>query len=314
MPDVTCVGLVVADIVGKPVESLPERGRLLLLDRIELHSGGCAANTAIALARLGVRTAILGKVGRDGFGDFLIDCFQSSGIDASGVTRDATHATSATMVLGHGDGERSFMHSIGANGALCLDDIDFDTIRRSKILHIAGALLMPELDGEPMADLLRRAQSAGVITTFDTVWDPRGLWMRKIGPCLPHIDYFLPSFEEARMLADGQDDPACVAQFLLERGVRVVGLKLGDRGSYVQAQGQPGYYVPACPVETVDALGAGDAYVAGFIAGLDQGWNLVRCARLATAVGGCCVTALGSSTGILNFDQTVRFMEKHFPI
>ncbi|HZP80637.1 MAG TPA: sugar kinase, partial [Chthonomonadaceae bacterium] len=273
MPDVTCVGILVADVVGKPIDALPGRGKLALVERMELHSGGCAANTGIGLAKLGVETAIIGKVGEDGFGDFLVQRFEKFGIEAGGVVRDKETATSATMVLGHSDGERSFLHYLGANATLALEDIDFERVRRSKILHIAGALVMPKLDGEPTSALLKRAKEAGVITAFDTVYDARGLWMQKVGPCLPYVDYMLPSFEEARMLAGGRDDPAEIAKFLLDAGAKVVGLKLGERGSYIAAQDGTAFHVPILPVQAIDALGAGDAYVAGFLAGVVKGWN-----------------------------------------
>jgi sugar/nucleoside kinase (ribokinase family) len=215
------------------------------------------------------------------------------------------------MVMVHADGERSFVHYVGANAALRLEDIDMERVRASRVLHIAGALLLPSFDGEPAAQLLRQAQEAGVITSFDTVWDPRGHWLEKVGPCLPYVDYLLPSFEEARMLASGRESPADVAQFLIDQGARVVGLKLGERGSYVRsAEGQE-VYAPPLPVTAVDALGAGDAYVAGFLAGVVRGWDLERCARFANAVGACCVMQLGATTGVRGFDETLAFLAEH---
>lgn len=311
MTDVTCVGILVADVVGKPIDALPERGKLALVDRMELHSGGCAANTGVGLAKLGVRTAVIGNVGEDGFGDFLIRVLEKNGIDAGGVARDPNEATSSTMVLVHGDGERSFLHYYGANATLSLDAIDFERVRASKILHIAGALVMTALDGPPTAELLRRAREAGVTTSLDTVWDARGAWMTKVGPCLPYVDYFLPSFEEARMLAGGLDDPADVAQFLIDAGVKVVALKMGERGSYVRSADGAAFSVPILRVPLVDGLGSGDAYVAGFLAGVLRGWDLEQCARFATGVGACCVTALGATTGVRSFEETVAFIEEH---
>jgi len=310
VPEVTCVGILVADVVGKPIDTLPGRGRLALVDRMELHSGGCAANTGVALAKLGVRTAIIGKVGDDGFGDFLVRRFEKHGIDAGGVARDTETATSATMVLVHGDGERSFLHYLGANATLRLEDIDWERVRASKVLHIAGALVMPALDGEPTAELLRRAKAAGVTTAFDTVWDATGRWMERVAPCLPSVDYLLPSYEEARMLAGGRETPEEIAQFLLDAGAKVVGLKLGERGSYVAAQDGTSFYTPIFPVEAIDALGAGDAFVAGFLAGVVRDWDLEQCARFATAVGASCVTALGATTGIRSFEETLAFMHR----
>ena len=310
MPEVTCVGILVADVVGKPIDSLPGRGRLALVDRMELHSGGCAANTGIALAKLGVDTAIIGKVGDDGFGDFLVQRFEKNGMDAGGLVRDPDTATSATMVLVHGDGERSFLHYLGANATLRLEDIDFERVRNSKVLHIAGALVMPALDGEPTAELLRQAKAAGVITAFDTVWDATGHWMEKVAPCLPYVDYLLPSYEEARMLAGGLEAPEEIAQFLLDAGAKVVGLKLGERGAYVASADGSSFRTPIFPVEAIDALGAGDSFVAGFLAGVVRDWDLSQCARFATAVGASCVMALGATTGIKSFEETLAFMDR----
>lgn len=308
MPDVTCVGILTADVVGKPIDALPGHGKLALVERMELHTGGCAANTGIGLAKLGVETAIIGKVGRDGFGDFVVNRFAQYGIEVGGVARDEETATSATMVLVHSDGERSFLHYLGANATFRVEDVDFECVKRSKVLHIAGAQVLPAFDGAPMAGLLKRAQAAGVTTALDTVWDATGRWMELTGPSLPYTDYFLPSYEEARMLAGGLDTPKEVAQFLLDAGAKVVALKLGHQGCYVRAANGEEVRLPALPVNAIDALGAGDAFVAGFLAGVVRGWNLEQCARFATAVGASCVTALGATTGIRSFEETLAFL------
>src|SRR5919204_7028427 len=99
MPEITCLGILVADLLGRPIDSLPPRGRLGLVEQMTLHIGGCAANTALDLARLGVDTAILGKVGRDGLGDFVVGCLERSGVNTAGVIRDEAVNTAATMVL-----------------------------------------------------------------------------------------------------------------------------------------------------------------------------------------------------------------------
>ncbi len=306
MPEVTCVGILVADVVGKPVEALPERGKLSLVERMELHSGGCAANTGIGLAKLGIETAIVGKVGADGFGDFLVQCFAQQGIATDGIARDSETATSATMVMVHEDGERSFIHYLGANATFRLDDIDYAKLKGSKILHVAGALVMPSLDGEPTAQLLKQAQGDGMITALDTVWDAQGRWMNALAPALPFVDYFLPSYEEARMLADGRDNPADVAKFLIDAGVKVVGLKMGERGCYVRTADGDAFSIPIMNIRAIDALGAGDSYVAGFLAGLVKDWDLETCARFATAVGASCVQSLGATTGIKSFGETLQ--------
>jgi sugar/nucleoside kinase (ribokinase family) len=135
--------------------------------------------------------------------------------------------------------------------------------------------------------------------------------MTKVGPCLPYVDYFLPSLAEARALAGGIEEPADIARFLIDAGAKVVALKMGERGSYLRSADGTAFSEPVFQVPVVDGLGSGDAYVAGFLAGVLRGWDLPRCARFATAVGACCVTALGATTGVGSFDETLAFIEQH---
>jgi sugar/nucleoside kinase (ribokinase family) len=312
MADVVCAGILVADVLGRPVESLPPRGKLSLVEQIELHIGGCAANVSIDMARLGFSAAALGMVGNDGFGDFVVRTLESNGVDAGGVARtDAAH-TSATMIMVHGDGERSFLHYIGANAEYREEHVDLERVRGAKVLHVAGALVMPGLDGEPMARLLKQAKEAGVTTCLDTVYDATGRWMDVLAPCLPYADVFLPSLEEAKCLT-GKEEPAEIAKVLMDRGVKTVAIKLGERGSYVRsADGE--VRAPAYKVRAVDGTGSGDAFVAGYLAGIISGWDMERTARFANAVGALCVTALGTTAGVRNMQDTERFLATAEPL
>ena len=309
MADVTCLGILVADVVGIPVDKMPERGRLALVDRMELHGGGCANNTGIGLAKIGVNTAVIGKVGSDGFGDFMVSSLTQNGVDCTGVVRDDFTSTSATMVMVHSDGERSFIHYIGANATIIEEDVDYNVIKNSKLLHVAGAFLMPGFDGIPTARVLKKAKEMGVITALDTAWDSRGNWMKLLEPCLEYIDYAVPSIEEARMVT-GKHDPQDVAKVLMDKGVKVVGLKMGSEGCYIKSQDAE-VRIPIFKVDAVDANGAGDAFAAGFLAGIVNGWDLEKTGKFANATGAFCVTAIGATTGIKNQATIEKFMEEY---
>lgn len=308
MTQVVCLGILVADVVGKPIEALPPKGTLAAVERMELHVGGCAANTGVGLAKLGVATAVIGKVGRDGFGDFLVGALERSGVDRSGVVRDAESATSATMVAVDASGERTFLHYQGANATFGAADVAWDVVEDAQILHVAGPFLMPRYMGADNAAVLERAKARGKTTTLDTVWDATGRWMSVLEPCLPFLDYALPSLEEARLLT-GEDAPHDIAGVFLDKGVRVVGLKMGQQGAYLRTADGDEFSVPPFSVEAIDALGAGDAWAAGFLCGLTHGWDLERTARFANAVGACSVQALGATTGIRSFEETLAFCE-----
>ena len=157
--------------------------------------------------------------------------------------------------------------------------------------------------GEENAAVLRKAQAMGITTTLDTVWDFTGRWLDVLGPCLPYLDYALPSLEEAREITR-LDEPPEIARFFIDRGVKVVGIKMGARGSYVRTCAGEVVTAPPLAVTAVDSLGAGDAWAGGFLCGLVHGWDMERCARFANAAGACCVQALGATTGIRTFSET----------
>lgn len=308
--DVACLGIMVADIVARPVTELPARGQLALVERMELHTGGCAVNTGIALAKLGRRVSVLGKVGQDGgqggFGDFVCDVLANYGIDTSGVARDPRANTSATMVMVDPQGERTFLHYLGANATLCADDVDFDVVKQAEILHVAGSFLMPTFDGQQTAEVLKRAHELGVKTSLDTAWDSTGKWFSTIEPVLSHIDYFVPSLEEAIQIA-GRDDPEDVADFFLGYGMEIVALKMGAQGCFIKSAEET-IRLPAYRVQMVDATGAGDCFAAGFLAGLSMGWDLERTAKLANGAGAACVTAMGATTGVRSLEETLAIV------
>ena len=307
--DVISAGLLLTDVLAQPLRTLPEPGRLSLVDRIKLHTGGCALNTGIALARLGARVGLVGLVGEDGFGDYVLQSIQREGADPVGVQRVQTAGTSATVVLVNPEGERSFIHSLGANALFSPEHIDLGLVSQTKIFHVGSVGLLPALDGQPMADVLRQARARGAVTSLDTVWDPFGRWLEIVEPCLPHVDIFLPALHEARMIT-GLDKPDEIARFFLDRGARVVAVKMGANGCYV-ADGEQSFHVPGYEVDVVDTTGAGDSFVAGFLVGWLQGWPLEEIARFANAVGALCVTAVGATAGVRSFDETLRFMREH---
>ncbi len=305
---IVCVGILVADVVGRPVWTMPDPGRLVLVDEMGLHIGGCAANAAIALARLGLPVEVIGRVGLDPFGDFLVRQLKQQGIGTCGVSRDPEIGTSATMVMVDLDGERRFVHYIGANACLRLEDIDLAAIRSASILHLGGSLVLPGLDGEPTALLLQQGKSAGVITFLDTVWDDTGRWMQLLASCLPHVDYFVPSLAEAQALT-GLERPHDVARSLLDRGVQTVALKMGAAGCLVMTNDGETFSTPAFAVDVIDATGAGDAFAAGFIAGVWLGCSLQQTARLANALGALCVTGIGATGNVSSLPETLAFIE-----
>ncbi len=311
--DVLSLGIYVVDVLGRPIDQFPEKGKLALFDELEIHAGGCANNTAIALTRLGISTGAMGKVGDDAFGDFILQELTGNGVNAAGIRQDIDVSTSFTFVAIASDGERTFYHYIGANGELREADLDWELISTVKILHIAGALVMPGFDGTPMASVLRTAKALGITTSLDTAYDATGKWMETLEPCLPYVDIFMPSIVEAQHLT-GLSDYRDISQFLRRNyGIDTVIIKMGENGSYATTP-EVEHFAPAYPIDVVDATGAGDAYAAGFLAGTIMDWNLKATMELASATGAACVTAIGTTAGIQNLEETLRISSQRLAV
>jgi sugar/nucleoside kinase (ribokinase family) len=300
--DVVCLGILVADVIARPVDGLPPGGELELVDEISMRGGGCALNTASVLVRFGVTASVVGKVGVDPLGDFVLRLLEERAVEHSGVVRDPATSTSASVVLVDSAGERTFLHLPGANGRLSLGDFDEESLFSARVLHVAGALVMPDLDGRPTAALLERAKARGLTTSLDTVWDATGRWER-LAPSLPHLDLFVPSLAEAAAVS-GEQEPAAVAAWLREQGVGTVALKLGAEGCYVSSDEFEGL-VAAPEVAAVDGTGAGDAFAAGLLYGHLAGWPLERSAALANAAGALATTAVGAVEGVGSLEEAL---------
>jgi sugar/nucleoside kinase (ribokinase family) len=310
MKTVVTLGLQIVDILGRPVSHVPPGQHLALLDEIRITVAGTAAGTAIDLAKLGVHVIAMGAIGKDEPGDFLVATYEKYGVETKYLTRKDGVQTSSSMLLIRPNGERPALHVIGANGELIWEDIELEVIGSADFLHMGGTSLLPKMDGEPTRRLLEYAKSRGVTTTFDLVAIQRLDLLDLIEPCLPHIDYFMPGFEEAVMMC-GLTDRSDVIRFFLDRGARHTVFKMGGAGSSVawQEDGQVREIrIPAFKVPVVDSTGCGDAYCAGFIVGLSEGWDLERSGLLGTAASGLVIQGLGSDAGIVDLPHTIDFM------
>lgn len=317
MAEVVSLGIHILDVLGRPVTRIPPRQDVDLLEEIRLTVAGTAAGTSVDLAKLGASVLAMGAIGEDAAGNFIVDTMQRYGIETSGLTRKSGVQTSATMLPIRPNGERPALHVLGANAELTEEDVDFDAIATARHLHFGGTYLMPKLDGVPTARILEFARSRGVPVTLDLIAIDRPDLLDVIEPALPHIDFFMPGLDEARMIS-GRHDRHDVIRFFLERGVGKTVFKMGAEGSSIAWRGGDGgveeIRVPAFAAQVVDSTGCGDAYCAGFIVGLLKGWDLVECARLGTAAAGLVISGLGSDAGIVDLDQTIAYMGSAEPL
>lgn len=305
--EVVCIGNMVADAIARTVTRFPEPGRLVLFDTLTLTTGGNGLNSAMDFARLGVRVCLMGRVGCDAFGDFLLAEARAAGVSVDCVRRDPDAGTSVTFVGVHPGGERSFTHTLGANARLCVADVDRGRLAKARALLISS-FVTPALDGEGTVEVLRTARQAGVLTAWDAVAnesaDMRGLLERG---ALRWVDWCVPSELEARLLVpEAGDDPVAMAGALRAAGATGVCIKLAARGCLLVHPDGRTVHVPACGVDrVVDTTGAGDAWAAGFLTGLLRDMGAEEAARLGHRVAADCITSVGASAGIRPLGEVI---------
>src|ERR1035437_375978 len=159
---------------------MPAPGRIGLVDERRPAPGGCAVNSASALARLGVPARLIGRIGHDGLGDFLVRTLVERGVDIAGLALTDT-GTSASMVFVSPGGERCFLHTLGAMGTFDSGDIDWSLAARSRVFFVAKFGLLGRFDWSA-AGALARARDSGMLTALDTVWDASGSLSDKVAP------------------------------------------------------------------------------------------------------------------------------------
>jgi sugar/nucleoside kinase (ribokinase family) len=301
---VLCVGQLVADVVVRPVDGLPRSGTASIVEDLQLVAGGCAANTACVLAKLGVKTALAAAVGRDEIGDAVLSMVAACGVDVGPVVRPAGVPTSAVIVLVAADGERSFLYRRGATERLCRDDVEDRLLDGVRFVHIGGAMKLPRLD---LKKFLAVARSKGCATCLDTDWDPTGSWMATLEGALPLVDYLLTNEDEGRMLTR-RDDPEEMGKSLLAAGPKVVVVKRGEKGALLVKDGLV-RQVPAFRVKVLDTTCAGDAFAGGFLAALCEGLALEDSVRYGNAAGALCTTQV-SHRGVVSAAHTKAFMDE----
>jgi sugar/nucleoside kinase (ribokinase family) len=309
---VVSLGIHILDILGRHVSRFPPGQDLDLIDEIRLTVAGTAAGTSVDLAKLGAEVFAMGAVGSDESGTFVIDTMKRYGIQTEGIVRKQDVQTSCSMLPIRPNGERPALHVLGANARFGLDDIDWDVIAAADYLHFGGTYLLPNLDGDPTAKVLQFAKENGVVTTLDMIAMGRPDALTLIEPALPFIDYFMPGLDEARSIC-GLADRAEVIDFFLRRGVRHTVFKMGAEGSSIAGKGQPEIRIPAFRAPVIDSTGCGDAYCAAFIVALSKGWGLEQAGRFGAAAGALVVSGLGSDAGIVDFAQTLAFMQDAKP-
>jgi 2-dehydro-3-deoxygluconokinase len=279
-----------------------------LIGPVEVGTGGDAVNEAFTASRLGNRVGLVTKVGDDVFGRLLLEDARKAGVATDQVKVSPTDRTAVAALLVGREGNRNICAYRGAFENLRLDDLDLEAFGRAKIVNVGSMFALRSLDGEGVRTVLERAKSSGALTGADMKFDTYGLGFEGIKAVFPFLDYFMPSYDEALYLT-GEREPDGQCRALMAAGCGNVVVKLGPEGCYLATPSKR-ERVPPCLAERVDTSGAGDNFVAGFLTGLNRGWDAERCARFGNATAAVSIQEVGSNGAVRSYGQVVDHMRR----
>lgn len=350
-----CIDIAPQFETKKKVNSIAELlvpGKVVHGEGIDIHPGGAAANTGLGLKVLGADVTIIGKIGKDVLGDMIYIAFDQ--YDAAGhLIVDPEICTSYSIAINPPGLDRIFLHDPCAGNSFKASDVDPKLYETAQIFHFGYPPVSRTLylnNGQQMVEMLQAAKAAGCATSVDMcAVDPdcesgRLDWAYIMKRMSPYVDFFEPSIEELLCylnheryeelykaagsgdmiaLIDMERDVKPLADKLISWGSKVVLIKCGYKGLYLQTAGadalsqiggelvlDPAVWADkSCfersykPEKVLSGTGAGDTTIAAFLYAVSLGYSLEKCLQLATATGACCVSAYDSLGGLKDFEE-----------
>ncbi|HEY8283766.1 MAG TPA: carbohydrate kinase family protein [Chloroflexota bacterium] len=304
MADVLCFGNLQFDLLCRTLTDLPEPGTIRMIEEIDSALSGNGGNTAAALARLGVRVDLAGYSGADLVGAQFRSLLATLGVGTTKLLSHPTAATGTSVVTLSPDGERGVFFVNGANALFNLDTVPDDWLHGPRIVSVGSMFVLPQFTGESVGRLLARARARGATTVLNVCWDGQDRGLPFLLPALAEADYFVLSYDEGRAFT-GEIRPESILSRIETCTRGMVILTLGGKGCLIRtAAGLSA--IPAVPVQAIDATGAGDCFIAGFIAALLHGQAPEECARLGCTVASYAVTGHGAYPRIPSYAEIER--------
>jgi len=268
---------------------LPKPGETIFGKSYATIPGGKGSNQAVACARLGAETLMVGRVGNDPFGSEVLERVSAENVDVSRVYTDPDAGTGLAVISVDENAENSIIVMSGANMNLDEEDIS------RAVESMAGAsivLLQMEVSAEANYGVIRAAKERDIRVVFDPA--PASPLPDDIYPML---DFITPNEVETEQLVGikptNQEEASRAAGMLREKGVKTVMIKMGSQGSYLEGPGKK-MMVPAFRVKAVDTVASGDAFNAGLAVALAEGLEIADAVRWGAAAGAVAATKKGA--------------------
>ena len=290
--DTSCVDLNIN------LDSYPAAGANADIKNTSWQGGGKVASGMVACARLGAKCAMMGCVGDDIFGKFIVHDFKKHGIDTSTIKVKEGESSFSVVVSEREEGSRTILHRSGSGARYSFDDIDQELLTSAKYFFICQA-----------DDVINRAVDTARNAGVKIFIDADG-YSDAIMAMLPKIDVFVGSeFFYNALFSDNNYEINC--RKIMAMGPQIVVFTLGDKGC-TGVSGEGFFKLPAFKVDVVDTVGAGDVFHGGFLNGLLAGRTVEDAARFGSAVAAIKCTRIGGRAGVPDMDTVNRFLQDGF--
>ena len=276
------------------VERIAGPGEEVGIIDINKAPGGSAANTIVALARLGVDTGFIGVLGNDNEGDIILNTFRKEGVDA--VIKRINGCTGAAIGFIDSKGERTLYIYPGVNDELRINDIDMEFVANSKFVHMSSFVNRAQL--EMLCEVATQLKESKSKLSFSPGMLCSKYELADLYTIIERSEVVFLSENELESLVSGNNYENRASK-LLDIGASIVCVTLGERGCYVVNTAAESYLVEAYPTaDIVDTTGAGDAFAAGFLYGLLHSKSIYECARAGNLLASYCIRRYGSRNGL----------------
>ena len=300
--DLICMGMALVDSIIRGFQPEPVSASGYVAESCSLNAGGEAVNVSVAAAKLGLKTAILCALGQDAAGDLVRHELALAGVDTGLIARSPQ--TPVTTMFVNRDGTRKSITNEAHRFPFHPEKVP---PAETKAIALGSLFRAPFDDPEVVLRVLENAAGAGQLIFADTkLPNFRVITPEDLAEAFPLIDYISPNEDEARFLT-GKEDPEAIADVFLRYGVRNVIIKLGKNGCLLK-NAQETCVLPGYSIRAVDATGAGDNFLAGFIAEILDGKTNAEALRFANACGAVCATAVGASAALKSRQQILDWM------
>jgi len=304
--DMLCTGTALVDSIIRGLEPNPISPSHFLAESGTLSVGGEAVNEAIAGSKLGLKTAIQCRLGKDAAGELILQTLCQNGVETETVLRSEAATPVSTLLVGEDGSRQSVMnraHRVGFNP-------DTSVFCETRVVILGSLFRAPFDDPERIFHTVQAAKQAGALVLADTkLPNASPLTLEDLRDSLPLLDYIFPNQDEAAFFS-GEAEPEAMAEAFLCYGVKNVVVKLGNRGCLLKNRAET-LSEAGLRVRAVDATGAGDNFLAGFVSELLRGSGHAKALRFANACGAACTTVVGAAGGLQSRDQVLSLLQEN---